>query len=251
MMGQLHELLAVEGDLRNKASLILGETVKTFTSKTDHFDGLDKIYTPDREDGEKIPPESKRIATTVAEKVHYTEETLSEALNAQLSKEETNCSGKACADLEVDGVKFGSFSATSLLALEQFFNKVRDAWRMIPTLDPTRTWNKNAQRDANIFFSDKETKYRVVKELTKFEKAAATDKFAAQVDIIQLERQVGHYETEYSSGRLTPAQKAQLLNRVDHLIDAVKKTRAKANQAEVTQISVANKFFAYLDKDIV
>ena len=250
-MSQLHELLAVEGDLRNKSTLILQETVKTFTTKQDHFDGLDKNYVPDREDGEKIPPESKKIATTVADKMHYTEDSLVEAMNAQLSKEETNASGKAIAELELDNVKFGTFSATSLLALEQFFNKVREAWRTIPTLDPTRTWNKNPQRDPNTYFSDKETKYRVVKELTRFEKAPATDKHPAQVDIVQIERQVGHYETEYSSGRLTPKQKADLLNRLDRLIDAVKKARAKANQAEVTHITSSKKFFDFLNAGIV
>jgi len=250
-MSQLHELLAVEGDLRNKATLILQETTKTFTTKQDHFDGLNKIYTPDREDGEKIPPEMKNIATTVAEKMHYTEDALIESLNAQLSKEETNSSGKAVAELEVDGVKLGTYSATSLLALEQAFNKIREAWRAIPTLDPARTWSKNSQRDPNTYWSDKETKYRFTKELTRFEKAPATDKHPAQVDIVQIERQVGRYETEFSSGRLSSKQKADLLNRVDRLIDAIKKARAKANQAEVTHVTSAKKFFDYLNNGII
>jgi hypothetical protein len=250
-MGQLHELLAVEGDLRNKAELVRQEATKTFSSKIDHFDGLIKAYTPMTEDGEKIPTERKLTSTNVSEKLHYIQDALVEAIDAQLSKEETNASGKAVAELKIGEKSFGTFAATSLLALEQFFNKYRETLRSIPTLDPTRSWKKDPDRSANTYFSEKETVYRTIKDRTKFVKAEATDKHPAQVDIIEINKQVGRYETEYESGRLTVMQKADMLNRVDSLLVAIKQARAIANQALVSPRTDGGKFFDYLNANIV
>lgn len=251
MSNQLHELLAVEGDRRNKAQLLMQEAGKTFSARQDHFDGLKKIYTPDDEDGEKIPPETKLVATTVAQKLHYVQENIADALDAQLSKEETNASGQAAATLTVDGVELGNFSATSLLGMEAFFTKYRDMLRSIPTLDPTRTWSRDKQKSEDTYFSDPEVTYRTVKELDRFIKAEATDKHPAQVEIVNLNKQVGHYDTTYESGRLTVTEKADMLNRVDRLLIAIKEARAVANQAEVKNVKAAKKVFDFLNKGIV
>lgn len=38
-MGKLHELLAVEPDLKGAAEKIIAETINTFTKKPNHFEG--------------------------------------------------------------------------------------------------------------------------------------------------------------------------------------------------------------------
>ena len=126
---QLHQLLAVENDLRTKAQKIVQETAATFSKKAEHFDGMAKTYEPlahaEGEQPFQIPPEVKEIVTTVEEKLSYTQKSMIDAIDAQLSKEETNVSGLATAELAVDGILLGTFSATSLLALESNLTRVR------------------------------------------------------------------------------------------------------------------------------
>ena len=45
-MGKLHELLAVEPDLKGASEKIIGETINTFTKKQHHFIGRHKSYQP-------------------------------------------------------------------------------------------------------------------------------------------------------------------------------------------------------------
>jgi hypothetical protein len=46
---------------------------------------------------------------------------------------------------------------------------------------------------------------------------------------------------------ITPAQKAELLERIDNLQRAVKIARQKANEQEVQKTRVANKIFDYVN----
>ncbi len=60
-------------------------------------------------------------------------------------KEETNSADVAKAELIVGEKKFGTFSATSLLALESNINRLKDLYNAIPTLDQTRKWEYDSK----------------------------------------------------------------------------------------------------------
>lgn len=248
---QLHALLAVENDRRKLAEQILNETIVTFSKKQDHFDGVMKVYEPFEEgSSDKIPPEIKNVVTTVAEKLAYTSESVAAAIDAQISKEETNMGGEVVADLEVDGTKLGKFGATSLLAMETHLVKIRSALQEIPTLDPTKTWKQVKDADKSIYKTEEEVKYRTNKKEIPLVLAPATEKFPAQVKTVVEDTQVGTWTTTYTSGRVTPLQKSQILGRCDAMISAVKQARATANQAQVKQIKVGDSIFAYLLKGL-
>jgi len=248
---QLHQLLAVEQDRRTKANIILTEAMTTFSKKADHFDGIIKTYTPFKEEGTKIPPETKEIVTTVSDKLKYIQNDTIKSIDAQLSKEETNASGVAIADLKVGDTDLGKFSATSLLALESQLTNLRNVYKTIPTLDPSRAWRADKASGNGIYITDPEVKFRTEKEHEPITLAKATDKHAAQVQLVSIDRQVGKYETVYKSGKITPAEKSTLLGRIDDLIDTVKRARAKANQAEVKNVKVAKKILDFINKDIL
>ena len=125
---QLHQLLAVENDRKVQANNILQETINTFTKRHDHFDGIVKTYEAYDEADQKIPPETKEIATTVKSKLNYSKQAISKGVDAQISKEETNASGTVKAELKIGDTSFGDLSATSLLALEQFLVKIRNMY---------------------------------------------------------------------------------------------------------------------------
>lgn len=242
----LHALIAYEQDLAQQSKAILDEAANTFLKKQDHFDGIQKSYSPFTEGGEQIPTETKEVVTTVEEKLAYTHKAVIKAINATLSKEETNASGVAKAALIVDGVNFGEFSATSFISLERSLTRIRDLYKDIPTLDPTKTWTKKDSTGKVLYETEPEVKFRTNKKQTPLVLYAATDKHPAQVQIITTDEQVGKYDTVYRSGRLTPLEKSKLLEKIDNLIVAVKKAREKANQADVVSVEVGGKIFDYI-----
>jgi hypothetical protein len=245
---KLHQLLAVESDLAQQSRAIAEETVTTFTKKADHFDGLIKVYTPDDDAGEKIPPEIKEVVTTVQDKLDYSMKSMVKAINATLSKEETNSSGKANAPLIVEDTNFGTFSATSFIAMERYLEKIRDTYKNIPTLDPTCSWTKKDTTGKVLYESVEDVKYRYVKKSTPVTLSPATDKHPAQVQLVISDSQVGKYVTVYRSGRLTPTEKSNLLERIDNIILEVKKAREKANQADVKNVEVGKMLFDFIHK---
>ena len=47
------------------------EAMVTFVKRSDHFDGVSKVFVSSVEDAQAIPPEKKEIVTTVKEKLDY------------------------------------------------------------------------------------------------------------------------------------------------------------------------------------
>lgn len=249
MANKLHELLAVEADRKHKAVQAIGEARKTFTKQDVQFDGMVKKYVPLEENAEQIPDEVKEIVLTVPQKLRAMREIVTAGLDANLSKEETNAAHRAKAELKVGETDFGELSATSLLALESQLSRLRELYANLPTLDHTKRWEFDAQN--NVYRTPVEVKFRSVKRPKVIVKYEATEKHPAQTELMQLNFQVGKYETTYTSGRVSSAQKATLLKRLDTLLEAIKVARAKANQAEVKNIKLADKIFDFLHKDVI
>ncbi len=247
---QLHQLLAVEQDRRGRATEILQEAGVLFTKKNEHLDGIVKVYRPKDDTGDVIPDEIKEIVTTVADKLKYTVPFISKAIDAQLSKEETNASGLARAELLIDDHSFGELAATSLLALEQHLQRLLGLYRVIPTLDPAKRWSES-DNEGHTFVSDTEVKFRTNKVESFDVVVQATKEFPAQVVKVTKDVQVGSWETIYKSGRITPLQKSEVLSRIDRLIDAVKTARSKANEAEVKQIKVGESLLGFINEGIL
>lgn len=247
---QLHQLLAVEQDRRGRATEIAQETITLFKKKEDHLDGVVKTYHPLEEKGEKLSPEVKRVVTTVATKINYTKEFIISAIDAQVSKEETNSSGLARTELIVKGTSLGELSAVSLLALEQHLQRILGIYRAIPTLDPVKRWVKNTAEE-NMYITDVDVRYRTTKAEDFKVVVPATEQHPAQIAKLVKDIQVGTWETIYKSGKITPLEKSTLLKRVDTLIDAVKRARSKANEVEVKQTKVGKKLFDFINEGIL
>ncbi len=248
---QLHQLLAVEPDLRNKAAKILVEAKSTFSKKADHFDGHTKLYEAFEESGDddrrsnKVPSDIKEIVTTVAEKLDYVTKSVAPAIDAQVSKEETNTSGIVRAELTVGEKSFGEWSAQSLMALESFLLKIRDVFNSIPTLDPVRQWVPDpTQKD--VYKTEATVSYRTEKRPKVITLAPATKEHPAQSQLINIDKQVGEFKTSYNSGRITPKQKSEYLGKVDKLITAIKSARSRANRAEIVNKKIGKLIFNYL-----
>ncbi len=249
MANKLHELLAVEQDRKHKAVQVVGETIKVFTKQDVQFDGVTKRYVQIQEDTEQIPDETKEMVTSVRQKLDDTLEAFVAGIDAHLSKEETNASNVAKAELIIGNESLGTFSATSLLALEGHLAKIKELYQAIPVLDATKKWEFDNQK--NVYKTEDEVKFRSVKRPQVIVKYEATKEHPAQTELLYLDFQVGKYVTSYTSGKITPAQKTTLLKRIDEILEAVKTSRAKANNVEVQNIKFGDKLFAFINKGIL
>lgn len=247
-MGKLHELLAVESDLKGAAEKIVAETINTFTKKEHHFVERFKSYQAKDEDGETFAPEKQEMVTTVPKKLEHTQEVVVKYLDAVAQKEATNTAAQAL--LEVDGVALidTPLPATMLLALEGKLKQLREVYNSIPTLDPSETWHWDLS--TQTYEAEPKQTYKTKKVMKNHVKAPATDKHPAQVEVYNEDVRVGTWTEKKWSGMVTPAEKAELLARVDKLMQAVKKARQRANDAETKNVSIGDALFNYINKPL-
>lgn len=248
MSSKLHELLAVEPEIKSTAETILNETIKVFTNKHDHFLGLSKIYETVVEDGEVLPSDHKHMVTTVPEKLEYTEKALVKWLNIMASKEATNTLAKH--DLIINDIVVAKdVPAVVLLNLENKLKHIKQMYVLAPTLEPGEDWRPDLERK-HTFRTEAKITNRSIKTAKPFVLYPHTDKHPAQVKEMITEERVGVYKTTKYSGMLTPLKKAETLERMDDLIAAVKRARCKANEQKVEEWKLGAILFQFIETGV-
>lgn len=242
-MGQLHEILAVIQESKLVEKRMMDEFIKLADGR--FYDGFIKTYMPKDEEGETFPTEEVPVVTTVAEKLLFTKNFIIKNIDNLLTVNETNRIAEA--ELVIDGISYGKYSSTSFLELEKELQKLRTMYASIPTLNLARKWTLSLNEE-DIYEAETELTTRKIKQTIHRVIVQATDKFPAQVVGEVTDVPVGVWQTTHKSGRLSPANKAKLLSRIDTLIEAVKKCRAKANQEKICNISLGGKLFDYINK---
>jgi hypothetical protein len=248
-MSKLHELLAAEKDVKNKASKILIEAKDTFGKKHDHFTGNLKEYNAFNEEEkfeEAALSESRQMVTTVNKKFNYVLEKMVDAIDIAYQKDLSNRIAKA--DIIVNGITIATdVPATTLLYLEDQIREIRDMTNLIPTLQPGLKWIKDSDLGDDVYKTETpDTKLRTKKQTVHKVIVPPTDRHPAQVATETQDIAVGKYvETKYS-GMITPAEKSRLMERIDNLLSAIKKARARANECDVPDGTVAQKLFNYI-----
>lgn len=246
-MSKLHELLAVESQLDGTAKKIIEETKTTFSKKADHFQGFIRRYEPYMEGKEnELPSEEKAMVTTVDKKLEYSFESIVAWLDAVLQKERTNQDAKA--SIEIDGVVIATdVPATFLLGLESKLKDVRDIVDAIPTLQPGIIWELDETVGKGVYRMKRDSErirtQKVMKAVVLYE---ATDKHPAQVKEVTEDVAIGKYVESHWSGMLSPAQKSDMLARVDTLLRAVKQARQRANNTDVVNAHIGKSLMEYI-----
>ena len=248
-MGKLHEILAVEGDLKGKADKILEETKTTFSKKQEHFVDIRKVYHPDDEKEAELvqADESKPMVETVMGKLEYTAKAVADYLDVVYQKENANTEARADLVLEDGNLLAGNVPATVLLGLESKLKNIREVYDAIPTLMPGDDWNKDAHSG---HYKAEEKRMKTKKVFKNYVKAAATDKHPAQVDVYAEDDRIGIITTTKVSSALSPLEKSKLLERVDSLSRAVKQARQRANNTEVSPVKIGKKLFDYVNSGL-
>lgn len=237
-MGKLHELLAVEGDLRAKAEAALSEIKAKFVANG-VFIGQNRTYKPLVDGGEPMPDESKRLPSTVDFELQVLSDAMAAFMDASLQKEATNLI--ATTDLVLDScqLKLEGFSATMLLNLEGKLTQLRAVLQAIPTNDEAEDWTWDPQRLAYV--AKERITYRTAKTQRPLVLYPATTEHPAQVQMVVQDERVGEWKTIVISGMMEPARKRAIIARNDYLLAEVKKARQRANDIEIVKGSNMSK----------
>lgn len=236
-MSALHQILAVETDLKKQFEKISQETKKMFQSSSHYFQGKTRQYEAFSESDKDIPSnESKNMITTVLDRISYTNKVFENVINVIAQKEYTNTVAKA--DIVVENevgestILAKDVPATVLLSLESKLTELRGLYSDAPTLDGVKSWREKNGVD-NVFTTEPTITVRSVEEKVPVTLSPATDKHPAQVQLIGKAVPKGKFTTVEESGELTPKRKHEILNKIDNLLMSVKKARAKANETLV------------------
>jgi len=245
MKVKLNQIIAVEKGAKER-------TQKEFTSihqglaKTDPMQGISRTYQPLTEEGEKLPPEHKYIQVNVNERLDRIQAILVDLFDVTLTKEIGNTRAKGT--VTVDGVVLLEDAPVPyLLFLEKNLTDLRAAIAALPRLDPADKWEWDEQQG---FFKSAEVRTARTKKTTEFvvvQGSGVPEKgVAPQVKEVTNDVLAGYWTTIKYSATMEPTRVAELLDRTDKLIRAVKFAREEANGLEIDQAKAGSALFGYI-----
>lgn len=235
----LHEILAVEQEVKAKAERARNQLIETFRSKQTHFTGIRRTFRPFSVDeksgesgGERLEAET-RLAKTVHEELTAVLREVGQAVDLGFQLDEANT--RARADIVVDGeVLIADVPATFLLQLERRLKEVRAVFKEAPTYDPVRLWSVDPSADKkHVLRAEPVTTIRKQRSRKYNVMVEATKEHPAQVDVVEIDEPVGEIRSYEWTGMLSIGKKSALLEQVDRLLSAVKQARSRANTVEV------------------
>lgn len=254
-MGKIFEVLAVEEALGKRLQTIFQDTLAVLKNKEHLFLGNTRSLSmfdtsPEKaveikalEDKESI---SVDVSTTVPEHLNYFATNFAALADVLYQRDVSN--QRSNADVVVNGqMLLKDAPATFLLALENKLTMFRDVVKEIPTLNPQYVWTPdNTYRRKFVYRSNEVTTVKTEKGFAYNVMSPATDKFPAQVHTVETAKNIGRYTEVKFSGMISSATKAELLDRTDALIRAIKQARQRANANEAINDKVADKLMMYI-----
>lgn len=233
MATKLHELLAVEKNYENQAAKTRTELKKTFDDKKHLFAMKIVTFKPNTEGSTTTTESQSDIQTTVKKEIEWLVPLLAKGLDASHQIDIANTIAKADVVTEDDEVLLKQVPATSLLRLEHRMDELRVLVTAIPTLDPAKGFAPDEQKGPGYYKAAEVHSHRTKKEFKPIVIVPPTKEHPAQVEKLYEDVPIGTIQTQEWSSMITPAKKAELLDRLDKLSRAVKKARARANEQEL------------------
>jgi len=247
-MSKLHETLAVEAELSNTEKKLRQESIKTL-GKESLFQGQIRELTMfDEAQSFNNTTDRQELTSTVDENLEYIYPHIARYWDVVAQKDATNQA--AIADVVINGeTLLTGISATTLLGLETKLSELRKVFEAIPTLAPGISWKEDEQNRAGVYVTEHTDKsFKTEKDMQFKEASPATKEHPAQVAQLQTTTNVGEYETTKWSGMYSPKRKAEVLDRLDKLRNAVKKARMRANNTDVVDIHIGDILLQYITK---
>ncbi len=232
-MAKLHELLAVESNLRGQSEVTRKDLLQTFEKKRHHFSETLTTFKSDTEGVEPKVEAQLGLQSTIHRELAWISEKIIASIDAAHQIDVANTIAKADIIMEDGRVVLKDVPATSLLQLEKRIKEIQELVTGIPTLDPSKGFEPDTTRGENIFKARDIEKPRTEKKFSYVVMVQPTDKHPAQVKELVLDSRIGIILQQEWSSLITVAEKGDMLDRVEALLRAVKKARSRANEQEI------------------
>lgn len=251
-MTKLHELLAVETNYQNQASKTRAELEKTFKDKRHLFEEKLVTFKPNGEGATPVVENQSNIQSTIKDEIDWITKILTKAYDASHQIDVANTMAKADLVTEDGHTLLTAVPATSLLRIEHRLGELRELVVAVPTLDPAKGFTVDVARGKNIFRAREINTFRTRKEFKFTVMVPPTKEHPAQIEKYHVDEPIGTIQGQEWSALITPATKADVLDRVDILLRAVKKARARANEqeVEVKDQKIGEKLLGYIFKPL-
>lgn len=241
-MPKLCQIIALANGKKARSQAGLTELYHLI-QKTPLLDGITRTYRPLDENGEKFPPEAKKVQTRVTDLIVRVRGILTDMIDIVVTQDTANT--QAFADIVVDDTVLAEHvPVCHLLFLEKHLVDLATFVEKLPILDPAESWERNDEMDcyATAPFETIKTK-KLPRNHVKYE---ATKDHPAQVEMYTEDVLVGNWTTIKFSGAILEADRRAIIARIRQLQDAVKTAREEANCLEVKDVSIAENLLDFV-----
>jgi hypothetical protein len=241
-MPKLNQVIAATKDVASHAEDKITQAYHTLEHPA-VFLGQTRTYAPIEDGGIVHPSENQKVQTTVLDEVRRFIDNSAEVFDITATRNWGNTQAKA--DIVVDGkVLLKDVPVEYLLFLESRLKVVGVLLSKVPTLSSEFRWTKD---DADgLYHADPVASFRMKRVRKNHEKAPATDKHPAQVEVYEEETPEGTWTNTRLSGAVPATQVAKWQERLVKLQTAVKFAREEANSLEVTNQKVGKKVLDFV-----
>lgn len=241
-MPKLNQIVAIEKGVKSRVYGEITELHKV-SQKPDLFNGFSKVYKRQDDAGETYPAERKIVQIKADDLLRKVSRLLAELIDVTATKDLSNCQAKA--DIRVNGTVLATgIPSTHLLFLEKQLTDLRTFIDKLPVLDEADEWDRDEA--AGIYKTEAISTQRTKKLQRPIVLYPATTEHPAQTQLITEDVLVGYWDTIKHSGAIPGTRKAELLERVDTVLNAVKFSLAEANNAEAPDIKIGEQILNYL-----
>lgn len=242
-MAKIHELLAVEGQLKGQAEATRTDLKATFEKKRHLFEKKVVTFTPLKEGASSVTEQQSDLHTTVPQELKWIQGVWAKALDVSYAVAHANTLSEARADVVLDSgvVLLPQVPTTALLELEKRASEIEDLIKVIPTLDPAKSFTLDTAQGHGVFKARVVEKPRTAKMQRPIVLYNATPEHPAQTQLISEDVPTGHVSEQEWSGLLTVKQKGDMIERAEELRRAVKAARMRANNAELKDAPTCGK----------
>lgn len=242
----LGQILAMEKQTRDKTRRRLTDAHHGLDHQA-MLMGITKEYEPAIDDGEQLPPEGTLVQVTVKEMIDRTRDALVKLFDITAARDFTNGPGAEgpVADVIVgEQVLIEKAPVPYLLWLEKQLEGLTTFAAKLPVLDAAKEWELDEPRGVYrtpVTWTARQT--RVPKSLIA---APATKEHPAKVHIYEEAVTVGKWKTVHYSGAVKPSERAELLQRIERLQEAVHVAREKANRSVAVEPEFGERLVSYI-----
>ncbi len=250
-MAKLNQILAIEKGIKagSYSSVTL---IDSQAKKPELFGGFTKTYQSTDDNGDKLPPETKKVQAIAVELLQQAAKETSTLFNIIARKDWTNCVAKA--PVIVDGKELIPAAPVSyLLFLEKQLTDLHTLVGRMPVLDSGEDWVLDSGEDwvldpnTGLSKTPEVKTHRTKKVPRPIVLYNATPEHPAQTQLIQEDVIEGFWTAVKFSGAMKRPEKLAMLERIETLQQAVKQAREAANmEDEAKSPDVGAAVFEYI-----